>query len=682
MKWHSAQHDDPQAQQPGSSSTAGPARFRDRVKNLARPRKERQQREDIPMIQVHTAPTPSSSHTAQDENGAAAAGPSTSSEPTPSASSSASSAPANGAPVSVPALPRAGSASTSPAASAPGSWRARVAARVQAEKRGATVDKRMVEFHGKLLRRARAVGGTQAYSVGHGWRRYVHLEGDVYYYHPEHRLVTPDDVENGEQRKAVEDAAGEFWDELEQAGITDYIPDDYELVMSVDEEGPTRADLVCRRTGQLFKCNPSKPGIIEQVHTYAYWVHVNEFPMHAGPLPISAEVEFLNALTYGANEAILGDEETTFPYTDQQMEQFMRLYRHQKKVSSNPYTWRALTYLVGTTLAEVQNRRMGSARKGTAGTYGSAFDMHRARRADASSWQLAAAQYLLMAVLLGAHRMYFARLRKTRNGATAYLLDFREVLRQFVAEWTDSNLLATVFVGGNIAFQQVPGISNLQRTASLASAILSLLSVATGVYHVWQHRPMVNADITNAVKYLNHAGSWESRFRLASSGAGTAPTSTDADLLPTAAFLAVPFAALLWAMLTFTLALAALCVQNSAALLAPLAGGGGGATVPLLAGVLGVFGLLALATLVFFRHIWAGAGEGEGGGEGEGESQHGGKEADGAPSVSVAAPATDAKASLLKRKGASAAATLRKMIAACSCRPRQKAGDEERGQVD
>jgi hypothetical protein len=65
------------------------------------------------------------------------------------------------------------------------------------------------------------------------------------------------------------------------------------------------------------------------------------------------------------------------------------------------------------------------------------------------------------------------------------------------------------------------------------------------------------------------------------------------DLTITSCFLSLPIVALLWSILSFTVAVAAFCVQNS-----DLRG------EVLLAVILGVMGLCGCCILFFFWHIW------------------------------------------------------------------------------
>lgn len=55
------------------------------------------------------------------------------------------------------------------------------------------------------------------------------------------------------------------------------------------------------------------------------------------------------------------------------------------------------------------------------------------------------------------------------------------------------------FDRGNVSFLALADITSMQRTASLASAIFSLVSITSGLYHVWHHRIKTKADQVEAV---------------------------------------------------------------------------------------------------------------------------------------------------------------------------------------
>jgi hypothetical protein len=120
-----------------------------------------------------------------------------------------------------------------------------------------------------------------------------------------------------------------------------------------------------------------------------------------------------------------------------------------------------------------------------------------------------------------------------------------------------------------------------------------------GVHHVWQHRQKGSAEPEEAVstweciiisgivqgtnsihmqaKYLNHVKKF----------------GEELDLTVTACFLSLPVVALLWSILSFTLAIGAFCVQDS-----DLRG------EVLLAAIFGIMGICGCSIVFFFWHIW------------------------------------------------------------------------------
>ncbi|KAI0920763.1 hypothetical protein AcW1_005058 [Taiwanofungus camphoratus] len=424
----------------------------------------------------------------------------------------------------------------------------------------------------------RYASGISATDVAHGWTRYVHLNGSVYYYNSEYEILTPDDMENDEQRRAVMNFRKEFLETLEEDGLFYYTPGKYDLLIrdAYDDDHVQAIFLSYDESTQIVFPDRG-PDVEIQGYTYSYWCALEEHPMHRARLPLLPEEDFVWSLTYGAAVGIFEEKDTEFPYTDAQIEQLMQIYRNLKHAAkTNRDVMAPLNWLIARTVRDIE-----MVRERGKNTEKPGFSWLRKPSEETSTWRLEVAEMVLFLALFGVHRMYFGRLRRVRVGQSAYLLDFRKVLQQFLAEWSDSNLLATVFVGANVAFQQLPGLNGLQRTASLASAVFSVLGVATGVHHVWQHRAKVNADIDEAVKYVNHARDWDK--------AGN-ESSEVSDLLWVSSFLAVPIAALFWAVLSFTIALGAYCVQSVS-----MTG-----TI-LLAVVLGICALVSLAMLVFFR---------------------------------------------------------------------------------
>ena len=64
------------------------------------------------------------------------------------------------------------------------------------------------------------------------------------------------------------------------------------------------------------------------------------------------------------------------------------------------------------------------------------FQLYRDVVNDEVGWKVKFADACLLLVLFGAHRMYRTRLQSTRVKGVIYLADFRELLQNFLAEWS------------------------------------------------------------------------------------------------------------------------------------------------------------------------------------------------------------------------------------------------------
>ena len=74
-------------------------------------------------------------------------------------------------------------------------------------------------------------GCTPVSPLSGGWRRYVHINGGVYYYHAERRIVTERDVsEIGDQDAVIEDWK-DFLQISEDNGLTHYVTADADIVL-------------------------------------------------------------------------------------------------------------------------------------------------------------------------------------------------------------------------------------------------------------------------------------------------------------------------------------------------------------------------------------------------------------------------------------------------------------------
>jgi len=105
-----------------------------------------------------------------------------------------------------------------------------------------------------------------------------------------------------------------------------------------------------------------------------------------------------------------------------------------------------------------------------------------------------------------------------------------------LAEWADSNLLATVVLSANMAFLALAGVTWPAVICSIISTSCSVGSIVIGVHHVWTHRKYCLEVVPT--EYFSKAFRW---------------TGT---LKPLAFFLSLPMILFLWSLISFSASIA------------------------------------------------------------------------------------------------------------------------------
>ncbi|KII94570.1 hypothetical protein PLICRDRAFT_33372 [Plicaturopsis crispa FD-325 SS-3] len=405
------------------------------------------------------------------------------------------------------------------------------------------------------------------------WQKMIHHDGSLYFYHRVLRVLTTENIYDAGTRKAILKIRNEQLSLLDAENTADSIPYDWEMYIMCSE-GP-----VCEYISETYCfafAHLGRQGVrrLPQSH---FWSIFEKFPMHRNLLSIHAEVAFLEALTYGANERVMDRKNTTFPFTDEQAVRLVQIYRHLKdrRIQSGDSIVPALGWHIARVMRHIEHSRE---------RYGFATREARIYRDIAHpklSWKVWAVDTVLLFLLLGAHTAYRKRLQSTRIKGTVYMPDFHTLMESLLKEWADTNLLATVFITANIGFLAVPDVNSLQRTASLASSLFSVMSIVAGVHHVWQHRGKTDVEFKDAHKYLHHVD------RL----------GPELDLTVTACFLSLPLVALLWSILFFTVAVGAFSFSTSPS-------SSDTAKRVFLTVVLTISMMLAMGMLLFFWSIW------------------------------------------------------------------------------
>lgn len=345
------------------------------------------------------------------------------------------------------------------------------------------------------------------------------------------RLLTPDDVTQPRIRESLERLLTLTISTLREQDLLADLPKDFEIVAErMDPEVPEVFYFVSQSMRRVINyvsdcpcpsvpnsnpnsnsnsdpttthsCHPPEqcpnPKLrLEKTPATRFWTHLASYPMHLTELPPHAEADFLKALTQGANERILDERKSMFPYTDEQAQRFMQVYRDLKIVPYGQGRYSilpALAWHISRVMIKIEIVRERY-------HYGTKdARLYRDIAVEKPTWRERLLDVLLFCVFFNTHGTYKIRLESTRPKGHVYLPDFRELMSSLLVEWSDSNLLATVFVSANVAFLALPNINPLPQTASLCSVLFSMLSMVIGVHHVWRHRRRADADDDEAVR--------------------------------------------------------------------------------------------------------------------------------------------------------------------------------------
>ena len=89
-------------------------------------------------------------------------------------------------------------------------------------------------------------------SIPYPWRQYEHPNGDIYYYNPQQRLITPEDIRNPDILEYIMDARDDHLQCLEGDPNRDNLPPDYELVISDVSESAAVLRMYSRMAGAAY----------------------------------------------------------------------------------------------------------------------------------------------------------------------------------------------------------------------------------------------------------------------------------------------------------------------------------------------------------------------------------------------------------------------------------------------
>ena len=89
-------------------------------------------------------------------------------------------------------------------------------------------------------------------TIPYPWRQYEHPNGDIYYYNPVLRLITPEDIRNTDTLEYILDARDDHLQCLAGDPDLDLLPPDLELVVSDVSDTAAVLRMYSRRAGAAY----------------------------------------------------------------------------------------------------------------------------------------------------------------------------------------------------------------------------------------------------------------------------------------------------------------------------------------------------------------------------------------------------------------------------------------------
>ncbi|OAX33094.1 hypothetical protein K503DRAFT_869767 [Rhizopogon vinicolor AM-OR11-026] len=397
------------------------------------------------------------------------------------------------------------------------------------------------------------------------WKKFVSMTGMPYYFSSRLRILTPDDMMDPDIRSSLLEVFEEHIESIEE----EYeLPRDSEHVLwrvSDSEPELSEEEDTGRRSSSSedsVSADPSddfaiycasldlgsKIGFGEDSDEYehhppqSFWQHLAEYSMHYRRITPQLEAQFLCALAHGATEQVIGTGQASFPFDDHQCKSIMQVYnilKARSKENNGVHFLPALLWHIARIMEDVWHCRSRH-------RYGIISRPENDVPTE-PSWISRYFDFMMICLLFGRHSSYHRRLEATRPNGKVYIPEFRACMEGLVSEWTDSNLLATVFVLASVGFLSIPDIGTIQRLSSLASTLFGLTSVTSGIHHTWRHKRKIDAEHDDAHGYVSHIRFFGSAM----------------DLRLTACFLCLPIATLMWSVLSFMITIISYCFQCS-----------------------------------------------------------------------------------------------------------------------
>ncbi|OBZ67952.1 hypothetical protein A0H81_12483 [Grifola frondosa] len=404
-----------------------------------------------------------------------------------------------------------------------------------------------------------------------GWVSCTHPAGALYFYHPERRIYT--DANICDQRTFVE--LIQFADLVYDMALEENIelPDGAELVLDLEErkisggynwcfifvDHSTRTlfwiqDFDASRDSEVQELTCERvPSHLKHLIEGRYWYifvhpcfstlsHVLRFRQHMEMFPYPHEIpadafdQLIGIIMY-ANIGAMTSVTTTALYSSDELHRMLGLVKKAKSLRDSAYT----TALVGRLMYTFAHQRY--------------LDFHGQPHARMSRDQSVYGElksrtpliYILSPIFFNAPKVHLRGLEKIWVDGVIAFLPWSHFIGKLQNEWQEFILYSTVLLNANVAFLAIPSVDNDNgnRTPAQISSYLSIVtsigSIILGLLLVRQHRVKPKDTAADAVTFL------------------VTRRHPTLGLETLAIIYSLPYALLMWGMITFLLAFSFEC---------------------------------------------------------------------------------------------------------------------------
>lgn len=422
--------------------------------------------------------------------------------------------------------------------------------------RNVEIKKRSEDFTFHIQVQHRHTDPKDLYNVPEGWTACEHPEGALYFFHETKKILTDADICDKEVFQTISHFVQAIEYMIESSGLQRDPTDELALELLEDEDGNQTcgyyfADTTRKTLFWLEEIKATESMLVEiegptwQSHIRhelesRYWSHCEMFPCHR-TVPDDTLQELLGTLIHGSIDSLTSSY-STFPWSHTDGSEMLKIIKGLKGLGpcgGRPacVVSRIMTVLVHQKYINYHGQK-GARLAANQPIYG--------KPEFPRSWRFR----LLSPLLFYAPRMHLEQLEKIWVDQVIHYVLWQKAIDKLQEEWENLSLTTTVMLTVDVSFLAIQSVDvgsatpNQRCAAQIAiyfSTVASVGSIILGLLLNRHHRVISRDDAEVAQQYL-WSKCHESR-----------------GLETLAIMYSLPYALLMWAMVTFLVSLSGLC---------------------------------------------------------------------------------------------------------------------------